>query len=424
MGKIIFRAKNITETSKAASWIAANGDLHLNAGKATVQQKGNNGVQLKIGQPPAAQDKTVPEVEAIKLVTTLDKGVDDGGATVNGMLFGKSYQFEVTSFKNGTPPANDEMIHWAYEYTKLNGELVKDVLAGAVGKTIAIHIAAKEACGTQLTIKAFIQQPDKGAKLTNRVHYRFRFFPRNNVVTEVNATKAAPDKIDQNSTPLCGIAALSYLLAKGDAAGYEQLVLELHQKGEYLYKTFEVKPLDEKLYDMEPTAQNKDYPHNFSGPMRYADWLMMASIKNTEVRAYEGKQGEEWDGITWPWDVLPMMKKLLDYQTVNDHTHYVSRITPFSRFTNKKQDLLDMQAALGEGYKVVMLIDAGLLSDNRNYTITLTNWHWIVFEGDVVIDDAAETYTFSYYTWAHKYVKKVFRQSVFNSNFYGYISAK
>ncbi|RFM30006.1 hypothetical protein [Deminuibacter soli] len=424
MGRIIFRAKKLTETSKAASWIADNGNLHLQADKANVMQKGNEGVHLKIGDPPKA-DTAVPEVAAIKISTPLDQGINNSGAAVNGMLFDHRYIFEVTAFKNGTPPASENLIKWAYAYTTPEGQVIKNWLQGAFGKKIMLHIAAHEACGTQLTISAFIKQPDKGASITTWVHNRFRWFPRNQLQTQISQTQQAPEKIDQNSTPLCGIAALGYLLVKDDAAGYANLLLNLHRKGEYLYKTFLVKPLDEQLYDMVPdTGKNPGYPHNAAGPMRMADWLLLASVKNSEVKAYEGKQGEEWDGITWPWDVLPLLKKLLNYQTINNQAHYIARITPFSRYTSKKQDLLDMQAAHAAGEKVLMLIDADMLSNKNTYTITTTSWHWIVFEGDATVDDAAETYTFSYYSWGQKNNKAVFRQSVFNSNFYGFISGK
>lgn len=52
MGEISFTAKTITENAQSATWVADNGNLTLEAAKGTVVQKGDEGVQLKIGSPP------------------------------------------------------------------------------------------------------------------------------------------------------------------------------------------------------------------------------------------------------------------------------------------------------------------------------------------------------------------------------------
>ncbi len=55
MGNIIFTGKRIVDKSPVATWVAEGGDVTLGAG-GLVKQKGDNGVDLLIGQPPPKQN--------------------------------------------------------------------------------------------------------------------------------------------------------------------------------------------------------------------------------------------------------------------------------------------------------------------------------------------------------------------------------
>lgn len=61
MGNIIFTGKKIIDNSPKATWVAEGGDVTLGAG-GLVKQKGDAGVDLLIGQPPAREDKATATV--------------------------------------------------------------------------------------------------------------------------------------------------------------------------------------------------------------------------------------------------------------------------------------------------------------------------------------------------------------------------
>lgn len=425
MGNIIFKAKKIVEVAKGATWVADNGNLHLGADKATVLQKGGEGVQLKIGKPPAKKDATLPEVEEIKILTPLVPGLDDGGAEVESMVYDGRYEFEVVKFKNGQQPSNMDVIKWAYEYETIDGQKVSEVFAGASGKRIALTIQAKEVCGRNLTIKAFIGKPDNGGRYQGRVHYRFRWFNRSQVQSELDGRASQPWRVNQSSTSLCGMACIFYLLAKHNYAAYKKLALELHQKGEATLNQYTIVP-NAKMFEVDPRKEPK-YPSR----MPYADWITLASARSGDsFWGYSGKTGEDFSAINWPWLMTELSEKLLGYKDVVSSGVYNPIIAPLHTDAGIRKKIEELNTARKEGYEVMMMIDSDLIDDEFSWNL---DYHWVVLESDITWDyepgffsAKKDEINFSVFTWGTKgqYLKQPITSTHFVHNYYGFIKVK
>ena len=387
------------------------------------------------------------EVEKIK-IKNLDKGSSNDGSSgeKEGLVYGNTYELEVVKFKDDVAPKSESEIKWAFGYstepTDENslGEVVVGQLAER-GKKIEFEAKNPDMCGRTITFYAYINRKDEGGSLEVFHHYRFRWFDRSVVETEVNDRVTSPWKIDQASTSLCGMACIFYLMAKQDGAGYKKFVMDLHRIGEAEYNGYKVKPgntfYQDSFFDMDPRSSK--YPPGISTPiMPQADWIAMASTRNSESTgyAYEGKAGENFDAINWPGIVVKLKRWLLGYNEATDKTYPVTSLFNLSPFgigdslpiyihKDKLDKLIEIQKAWQEGYKISILILSDMLYDKTSYLPNPTNLHWITYEGDIWIDEAAGTYAFSYWCWGEEPKKKrAFKREVFNTNYYGYIKGK
>lgn len=375
---------------------------------------------------------TIVEVEKIE-IKTLDKGSsnDDSKGEKEGLVHKNIYELEVVKFKDDKEPDSDSMIQWWYGYTIEAKEIIKPILQN--GRKIKIIPTDPDVFGKDVTFYAYISNINTGAKLTVFHHYRFRWFDRKTVEKEVNDRVKEPWNINQASTSLCGMACIFYLMAKQDGAGYKKFVLELHQKGEAEYNGYKIKPghtfYQDSFFDMNP--QSSKYPPRIP----QADWISLASTRNSESTgyAYEGRAGENFDAINYPDIMIRLKNKFLAYSDVVDKTYPVSSnlsifgigdSLPIYILKDKLDKLIEIQKAWQEGYKISILILSDMLDDKTSYAPNVANLHWITYEGDIWIDEAAGTYTFSYWCWGEKPKKRAFKREVFNTNYYGYIKAK
>ncbi|RFZ89978.1 hypothetical protein D0C36_23765 [Mucilaginibacter conchicola] len=424
MGSIKYIAKSISEQSTSSRWFATNGDINLNAGKEVAMQSSQK-VQYDTYTPPE-KENTDPEVEEIQIKTVLDDGYNDSSTLVKGLVYGKVYAFDAVKFKQGKAPTDLSTIRWGFKYETEQGVVQADFKDGH-GKKILVSIEALAVCGKNLTIYAYIKNKDGGASLSTWVHYRFRYFDRAKVKEEINQRLSKNYLINQSSTSLCGMAAIFYCFLRIDSGSYSNLALELHQKGTVTLNQYTVKP-NSAMYDMQPTAENTKYPGSrkysdgtpINPPrlMPLVDWIVLASTRSSESNlGYTGEDGQDFSAINWGSVMTKILKDFMGYTTITDNT------TLFTGWDHS-DTLIQMQKDYQEGYQVILLIDSDMLDDSVSWAGNLTNWHYIVFEGDLFFDTAADKYQFSYFTWGQFFNKKSFRASVFDSNFYGYYKIK
>jgi hypothetical protein len=420
------------QKAEKVTWNTTKGSADVSAGR-DMKVYGKNGVKLKNNKP--VENKATAEVESIKLLTPLEKGYDWKGKSVlkDGMIIDKTYLFEVVKFKDNIVPTDYNQIKWAYRYEGENGIIEADFQQDGIsakGRMISVCLKNDlDICGRGLTIYAYIQSKKSGGVLNEWVHYRFRFFSRETVKSEIEVRISNPELINQSSTSLCGMVCVFYFLAKYAKEDYRKVSLKLHQTGIAKYNDYTIKP-DEELYKMNPDSDLK-YPgfrkYNNGNPivpprlMPLIDWVTMASTRNTEsFLGYTGKDGQDFSAINYPSILKKLMKDFLKYEDVIDYTDF--GINPGGG--EMLQYLIDMQKAYQEGYKIAILIDSDMLYDKPTYFANFDRWHWIIYEGDIYIDESAQTYNFSYVCWGEKKLKRAFKRFNFNSNFYGYIKGK
>jgi hypothetical protein len=426
MGSIKYIAKSISEKAESSRWFATNGNIELNASNEVALQSTQK-VDYKAYVPPK-KEVIDPEVEEIQIKSELDDGFDDSpnGPFVKGLVYGKIYVFDVVKFKYGKAPTDMSTIHWGYKYETENGVAQADFKDGK-GKKISVSLETLEVCGKNLTIYAYIKSKESGGSITKRVHYRFRYFRRAKIIQEINDRLSKNYLIDQNTTSLCGMAAIFYSFLKIDAADYQKTALELHQKGTFTLNKYTIKP-NTSMYDMQPFVENEKYPgrrkdskgNKLTNPelMPLVDWVVMASARSSESSmGYRGEDGQDAAAINWGSVMEKLMKDFMGYTTIIDNT------TLFTG-NNHTDVLIQMQKEYQEGYQIILLIDADMLSDSVSWAGNLSNWHYIVYEGGLYFDTPADKYRFSYFTWGGLYPNHSFRASVFDSNFYGYYKIK
>lgn len=425
MGSIRSFSKNLSETSESSRWFATDGDLQLNAIK-EVDIQSKDKVQY---EPYVAPEKGTLEYEVDSVITKtkLEKGYNEQGTgpLVDGMVYGKVYVFEAVTFKDGKAPTDFSTIKWAYSFDGEEGK-VEGNFHGHKGKKMALSIEALAVCGRNLTIYAYIKSKESGASITTWVHYRFRYFSREVVVREISERLKKNSLIDQNTTSLCGMAAIYYAFLKVAPADYQKIALELHRKGEFTFNKYTIQP-NSSMYDMTPLLENEEYPgqREYSNGkkmekpelMPQIDWIVMASTRSSESGiGYSGKNSETVSAINWGSVMEKLLKDLMGYSTIIDNT-------AISKINNYPEVLKTMETEYNQGYQIILLINANMLAKKDSW-MNFVNWHYIVFEGNLNIDAEKGECSFNYFSWGKLKVADIFSKSVFNSNFYGYYKIK
>jgi len=424
-GRYVVISKKQTGTAERVRYNSSGG-VALSSG-ARVEMRGTEGVKFGKFEPGTPPQPARAEVQEIRMLTPADEGCDwrEGGALREGMIWGKTYRFEVVKFRRDILPRDYHQIKWWVRYDGENGVVegplgrdVNGTWQPATGKTLDLQVAnAPDICGRGITIYAFIQSRESGGHLNVWVHYRFRFFSRHTVKTQVDARAAANGAylINQGSTSLCGMANIFYILAKTDPAGYRQMALKLHQTGTATHNSYTIEPGDPTMYDTKPSAES------FPARIPEIDWIVMASTRSKESSlGYTGEAGQDFSAINYPSILAKLKRELLGLGDVVDRTSF----TMNPNLGNKSDWLIQMQKDFQAGYHISILIDSDMLSDSPTYLINLTRWHWIVYEGGLFFDEAAGTYDFSWWCWGQPVQHTKFRARVFNTNFYGYIKGK
>ena len=374
---------------------------------ATVKIKGHSSTTTSI-QIPKVKKKNIEEIQVVKL----DEGSDNSGANKKmGMVYGIEYTLKVMKYKNNQTPSNLNTIKWSYSYPTDDGLVVGEITE--TGEEITFEANNLDLCGKKLTFYGFITSKEEEANLEVFHHYRFRWFDRTLFETELKSRKNRPKLIQQNSTSLCGIACLAYSFLKRDKEGYETFALTLHEKGKAEYNNYKIEP-EEHFFETSP--KDSDYPNNWKGTMPSADWIVMASIRNNENSSYDGKDGEDWDAINWPWVMENLGQNFLGANTIKNQTYSISN---FSK--DKTYELKEMQKLHSEGYQVMMMIDADML-DNETSTFGFVN-HWISFIGGYSFDEKEKEHKFKIFTWGDTKTLNISKKA-FNTNSYGYIALK
>lgn len=313
-----------------------------------------------------------------------------------------------------------------------NRKLNNPELLTKEGSSVSLRVSDAQLCGNSVEMAVYVEDQCL-CKCSVWVHYRFRFLQRPDILKQVSDRVVNPWKIDQRSTALCGIACIFYLLAEDNPLLYRRSVLELHRVGFVLIHTYTIQP-PTSLYDMNPASD--DYPKGMPG----ADWIILASTRSKEsFWGYRGRGREVLSAINWPPMLARLSRTLLNYDQVvfNLYSPLKTFLNDMLFSSDKVHVLISrIQRSFEAGAKMIMLIDLDLLYNRANYNFrSLSRYHWIVYEGDLRMEDRdgaattdahqAATIYFKSYTWGlapdKSHTAKGISKRAFITNFYGYI---
>ncbi|MBP4051128.1 hypothetical protein J9978_16740 [Chromobacterium violaceum] len=388
----------------------------------------------------------------ITLLTPLDDGSKNDGSGENfqkAMIYGKKYEFAVV-LMNGCAPASGDDYCWAIEYHSPDtseSKMVRKEL-GNLGSKAKIKIDDPDFCGCELTIKAYLDNPEQGCELVQFVHNRFRWFDAKRVQTQVQERMREPWRIDQGYSSLCGMAALYYVTIKRSPDRYRKIAHELHRTGLCKIDDFSIEPSD-SMYEIKP--KDSDYQHM---NMWEADWIVLAGTRSSESNlGYHGIETGNWDqftAINWPGMMEGLVKKIAGYGNANAVGIGLIGTVVKKAFSYSGEDVSAALADLkciddlkNKGHQILLMIDAKMIKNKSGYSIgDLQDSHWVVYEGGLL--NGKNQVSFQVYTWGYnpKTIRKYnldgvlsdpattlvrlpsgIDNSAFESNYYGYIEA-
>ena len=426
-GKITERVKGDISIYSASNIIETSLQSIVETGK----EKG-----VSFGQPKRPPSIETTEVERIEIEKLKEGSANDGtGKSIRlGLVYGEKYKLRVTKFKNNEEPISSMSIIWLVSYITEEGE-VAFIKISQRGKEILYKADALEACGRDIKFYAYIKDRKKGGKLMVFQHYRFRWFDREKIKEELKERMDKPWLADQNSTSLCGMACLFYLLIKEKPDIYYKYVLALHQYGEVKYNNYITKPND-ILFSKNPNEKGYPYIIEFGKKkeMPLCDYITLGGLRNTENSFYKGGD-EEFAAINWPNLMVRLCKEFLGYKDV-DYRGIYNPIKKSTKYDMKEtlKMIKDINIQMENGYHLILLIDSDLISPTEDSFFESLEYHWVILETPISVDENCwdgegriiPHVNFKVYSWASKdqYLAKPITIEHFINNYYGYIKVK
>ena len=426
-GKITERVKGDISIYSASNIIETSLQSIVETGK----EKG-----VSFGQPKRPPSIETTEVERIEIEKLKEGSANDGtGKSIRlGLVYGEKYKLRVTKFKNNEEPISSMSIIWLVSYITEEGE-VAFIKISQRGKEILYKADALKACGRDIKFYAYIKDRTKGGELMVFQHYRFRWFDREIIKEELKERAKEYWLIDQNSTSLCGMACLFYLLIKEKPDVYHKYVLALHQYGEVKYNNYITKPND-ILFSKNPNEKGYPYTIKFKEKkeMPLCDYITLGGLRNTENSFYKGGD-EEFAAINWPNLMVRLCKEFLGYKDV-DYRGIYNPIKKSTKYDMKEtlKMIKDINIQMENGYHLILLIDSDLISPTEDSFFESLEYHWVILETPISVDENCwdgegriiPHVNFKVYSWASKdqYLAKPITIEHFINNYYGYIKVK
>jgi hypothetical protein len=243
----------------------------------------------------------------------------------------------------------------------------------------------------------------------------FKKIPRAAVAAGLSARLAAPDRIDQGGSSLCGPSVFVRRIAATDPLAYVTFVIDLYQTGRGHIGDLQVKAGDD-LRDYDP-----------GGKIDPADWIAIASIRDSSNWFFDYQDvNNEVAGITMPSSLEGWFRKI-GYRDVVDDTNV---------YLTKGEDCLRRASDLySKDYWVCLFINAQMLDPedadhHGSHQGSTTPDHWVALTSLVDISADRTSVKFTVYSWGqgHRPVPytttdKLPLQDVLK-NFYGFVAVR
>jgi hypothetical protein len=373
-------------------------------------------------------------IETIEILD-LDEGSDNkgNGGTEEGMIYGKEYKLKVKKYFDNKKPKDLETINWGFTYDPEDGSVVVGAFKEK-GEEVTFKADDLELCGKMIIFYAYIENKEQEASLEVPHHYRFRWFDKSKISSQLSRRKYSPWDIDQGGSSLCGVAIVGYYLARDNFDVYKSFVENMHSKGEATFNNTNYKVeidsdehlLNYKTTDKEyPTKSDYSYTTKSYPPIEEIDFVFMLTIKDylNDVWDYDpnnessGGTVEGTTGLTLPFEIKQMFKNINGYSTIENDTNLVT-----SKWSKASKSASKLKGLLSNKENIALLISADNFTKNSKPRVTVPT-HWVGLQA-IKDDTKNKEITVTVYTWSKKRKQWTVSYDAFVDGYFGYVSGK
>jgi hypothetical protein len=239
------------------------------------------------------------------------------------------------------------------------------------------------------------------------------------LVAGLSARVDNPDLIRQGATPYCGPASLTRTIAADNPDGYVQAAIDLYAKGTAQIGTLQI------------NASSGVRESNILGNTNAADWLMLASIRDSNNWFFSpaGWFGLNVAGITLPGELCKWFRNA-GYTEIVSSTYLATMTKPIPSVVALEIYRAN-QLALA-GYRVALFINADILDSDDQDGFSFIPDHWVVLSGpirDGGITAYDSSISLSVFTWGRIQnipvsPAKALKKRAFMDHYYGFVATR
>jgi hypothetical protein len=169
-----------------------------------------------------------------------------------------------------------------------------------------------------------------------------------------------PYKINQTSAGVCGPAAILFSIAQSQPLLYATAVTSLFETGTASIRKWKLEP-DAELLTMPCPAGLKDKAGNVVVPFEHVDWIILASIRDSENWWYDyHSDKDESDGTTMS-EIEAWMAKAQFTDIQVQGFSFFSFGGAFDSLKDREKFLAKCKELVGKNYRVVIGIQASII---------------------------------------------------------------
>ena len=218
-----------------------------------------------------------------------------------------------------------------------------------------------------------------------------------------------PDKVNQGSLGVCGVAIFFNVWVEADPLAFTDYAISLYETGAGNIGTLHIKAgsdLRGQDYSVLRPKLNPDVPP--------ADWMVLSAVRDSEnwVFDFEGTPAEDFSGGTSPREVASWLRATgLFSQVDNDTAPILGEDLDHAKGLNPTANR-----------RVIMFIDTNMISSTRKKG---KSKHFIALRSRVT-QLASNDIDFEYWTWGDppEHVKQPLTKARFEDTYYGAITAE
>lgn len=226
---------------------------------------------------------------------------------------------------------------------------------------------------------------------------------KTDLLNDIRQTVADPYRVNQNRTPFCGPASITFELVRKQPIQYVRFLKQLYEIGQFKTKTGKIVKAGRKLL-----ASKK--PDEIS----VADWVFIGTLRDAKnlFVSVKSEGGTDFPSRIAGGTGVPAMKSWTKHVLGFRKAKYKSAI-----FFGDIKTLKKANSALRRGGVAFPVIHKGLIEE------IYTDWggpqipnHWVVFLGNLQVKrrNVADSVQFDLYSWGQKFHiktdKRTFRQ--------------